>query len=153
MLETLSDSRKDIYYLVRISIGRASVSWQIHIFLKDSCPETLQKPQFHSASIWAMSSSGKRECSNRLKTQINGRRLDVSQEGPSPRPGHPVMDSLSEDARVIGYVTSGAPSPSLGGVGIAMAYLSGTVEGQLVWIRVSSRRSIEAEVVQAPFCR
>ena len=71
--------------------------------------------------------------------------------GPSPRPGHPVMDSLSEDARVIGYVTSGAPSPSLGGVGIAMAYLSGTVEGQQVWIRVSSRRSIEAEVVQAPF--
>ena len=71
--------------------------------------------------------------------------------GPSPRPGHPVMDSLSEDARVIGYVTSGAPSPSLGGVGIAMAYLSGTVDGQQVWIRVSSRRSIEAEVVQAPF--
>ena len=71
--------------------------------------------------------------------------------GPSPRPGHPVMDSRSEDARVIGYVTSGAPSPSLGGVGIAMAYLSGTVDGQQVWIRASSRRSIEAEVVRAPF--
>ena len=71
--------------------------------------------------------------------------------GPSPRPGHPVMDSDSEDARIIGYVTSGAPSPSLGGIGIAMAYLSAPVEGQLVWIRASPRRSIKAEVVRAPF--
>ena len=61
------------------------------------------------------------------------------------------MVSDSEDARIIGYVTSGAPSPSLGGIGIAMAYLSAPVEGQLVWIRASSRRSIKAEVVRAPF--
>lgn len=73
------------------------------------------------------------------------------ERGPSPRPGHPVMDSDSEDARVIGYVTSGAPSPSLGGVGIAMAYLPALAEGQLVWIRASSRRSVKAQVVQAPF--
>ena len=71
--------------------------------------------------------------------------------GPSPRPGYSVMDSDSEDARVIGYVTSGAPSPSLGGIGIAMAYLSTSVEGQVVWIRASSRRSIEAKVVRTPF--
>lgn len=71
--------------------------------------------------------------------------------GPSPRPGHPVMDSDSEDAKIIGYVTSGAPSPSLGGVGIAMAYLSGAVLGQFVWVRPSPRRAIKAEVIQAPF--
>ncbi len=71
--------------------------------------------------------------------------------GPSPRPGHAVLDSDSEGAQIVGYVTSGAPSPSLGGIGIAMAYLSGTKPGQHVWIRASSRRSIKAEIIQAPF--
>jgi glycine cleavage system aminomethyltransferase T len=71
--------------------------------------------------------------------------------GPSPRPGHPVLTSESVDSDIIGYVTSGAPSPSLGGIGIAMAYLDGAEIGQSVWIRASPRRTVEAIVVSPPF--
>ena len=71
--------------------------------------------------------------------------------GPSPRPGHPVLTSESVDSEIIGYVTSGAPSPSLGGIGIAMAYLDGAEIGQSVWIKSSPRRTVEAVVVSTPF--
>jgi len=71
--------------------------------------------------------------------------------GPSPRPGHPVLTSESVDSEIIGYVTSGAPSPSLGGIGIAMAYLDGAEIGQSVWIKASPRRTVEAIVVSPPF--
>ncbi|MFL2979150.1 MAG: aminomethyltransferase family protein [Candidatus Thalassarchaeaceae archaeon] len=94
---------------------------------------------------------GKERVLRSLKKSERWTAIRCVSRGPSPRPGHPVMDSDSEDARVIGYVTSGAPSPSLNGVGIAMAYLSDSVEGKLVWIRASSRRSIKAEVVRVPF--
>ena len=71
--------------------------------------------------------------------------------GPSPRPGHQVLGSDSDDSEPIGYVTSGAPSPSLGGMGIAMAYMENAEVGQTVWIKSSSRRTVEAIVVRAPF--
>ena len=77
--------------------------------------------------------------------------LICKERGPSPRLGHKVLDGESEDSGIIGYVTSGAPSPSLGGTGIAMAYISGKGVGDDVWIQASRRRRVRARVVSPPF--
>ena len=69
--------------------------------------------------------------------------------GPSPRIGHQVHSSEMEDS-LIGYITSGAPSPSLG-IGIGMAYLNNPEPGQVVYIQTSPRRRVAAEVVHLPF--
>jgi glycine cleavage system aminomethyltransferase T len=71
--------------------------------------------------------------------------------GPSPRPGHAVLDGHGDDAAILGYVTSGGPSPSLGMTGIAMAYLDGCEEGSEVWIQTSIRRRVNAEIRRPPF--
>ena len=47
----------------------------------------LHEIQFLSASIWTMSSSGKKSPSISLKTHKNGRRLGVLQEAHLPVPG------------------------------------------------------------------
>ena len=70
-------------------------------------------------------------------------------KGPSPRTGHEVHSSPIEDS-LIGFVTSGAPSPSLG-VGIGMAYMENVAEGDTVFIKTSPRRIIEAKVKAPPF--
>lgn len=75
-------------------------------------------------------------------------------KGPLPRPGKPVSKELNEDsddAEIIGYVTSGAPSPSLGRLGIGMAYLSGVSEGDKVLVVASPRKSVVAVVTRPPF--
>ena len=54
------------------------------------------------------------------------------------------------DSSLIGFVTSGAPSPSLG-VGIGMAYMENVAEGDTVFIKTSPRRLIEAKVKAPPF--
>ena len=73
------------------------------------------------------------------------------ERGPSPRPGHMVLDGPGDDAEVIGYVTSGGPSPSMGMTGIAIGYLSGRNVGVEVWIQSSSRRRVKSEVKVLPF--
>ena len=70
-------------------------------------------------------------------------------KGPSPRTGHEVHSSPVEDS-LVGFVTSGAPSPSLG-VGIGMAYMENVAEGDTVFIKTSPRRIIEAKVKAPPF--
>lgn len=70
-------------------------------------------------------------------------------KGPSPRTGHEVHSSPVEDS-LIGFITSGAPSPSLG-VGIGMAYMENVAEGDTVFIKTSPRRIIEAKVKAPPF--
>ena len=70
-------------------------------------------------------------------------------KGPSPRTGHEVHSSPGEDS-LVGFVTSGAPSPSLG-VGIGMAYMENVAEGDTVFIKTSPRRLIEAKVKAPPF--
>jgi glycine cleavage system aminomethyltransferase T len=59
------------------------------------------------------------------------------------------MDTVEGDT--IGYLTSGAPSPSLGRIGIGMGYLQGVDEGDRVLVVASPRKMVEAIVVRPPF--
>jgi aminomethyltransferase len=77
--------------------------------------------------------------------------LECLERGPSPRPGHRVMDGPGENSRIIGYVTSGGPSPSKGMTGIALGYLGNCNDGDEVWIQSSSRRRVRSEVKRPPF--
>jgi len=77
--------------------------------------------------------------------------LLCQEKGPSPRPGHLVYDGSDHNAKIVGYVTSGGPSPSLNRTGIAMGYLEGVVLDQELWIQASSRRRIRSIVVKPPF--
>jgi aminomethyltransferase len=77
--------------------------------------------------------------------------LECLERGPSPRPGHRIMDGLGESSEVIGYVTSGGPSPSKGMTGIALGYLRNCKDGDEVWIQSSSRRRVRSEVKRPPF--
>ena len=71
-------------------------------------------------------------------------------KGPSPRPGHRVFID-SEDSEIIGFVTSGGPSPSKNMVGIALAYLRNRNDGDEVWIQSSRRRRVRSRVMHPPF--
>ena len=80
--------------------------------------------------------------------------------GPLPRPGKMVVlppgsgtsDTAGpEDCSTIGYLTSGAPSPSLEKIGIGMGYLHGVGEGDRVLVVASPRKMVEAIVVRPPF--
>ena len=77
--------------------------------------------------------------------------LECLDRGPSPRPGHAVLSADEDDASVLGYVTSGGPSPSLGRTGIAMAYLQPISMGQEVWVQSSPRKRVRAGVRRPPF--
>jgi len=73
--------------------------------------------------------------------------LKVTEKGPFPRMGHAVL----KDGAQIGTITSGGPSPSLGKVGIGLAYLEGVEVGEEVEIAVNPRRNLPAVVVRPPF--
>lgn len=77
--------------------------------------------------------------------------LECLERGPSPRPCHRVMGGPGESSEVIGFVTSGGPSPSRGMTGIALAYLKNREEGDEVWIQSSSRRRVRSVVKRPPF--
>ena len=77
--------------------------------------------------------------------------LECIERGPSPRPGHRVMDGPAESSEVIGYVTSGGPSPSKGMTGIALGYLRNCKDGDEVWIQSSNRRRVRSVVKTPPF--
>ena len=83
------------------------------------------------------------------KTRMWG--IKCLERGPSPRPGHSVLNGPGDDAEIVGYVTSGGPSPSMGMAGIAIGYLDGCTGGKEVWIQSSSRRRVRSEVIQPPF--
>jgi aminomethyltransferase len=70
------------------------------------------------------------------------------ERGPLPRPGKGVT---TLDGSVIGELTSGAPSPSLGNTGIGIGYISGVKEGDEVLIAASPRTSVKAIIVRPPF--
>jgi len=77
--------------------------------------------------------------------------LECLDRGPSPRPGHRVMDGPEENSEIIGYVTSGGPSPSKEMAGIALGYLMNCNVGDEVWIQSSNRRRVRSEVKRPPF--
>lgn len=86
-----------------------------------------------------------------LDSGVKWHGLRCLDRGPAPRLGHAVKSSDDDDSEIIGYVTSGCPSPSLSRKGIAMAYLNNTEIGAEVWIQASPRRRVRAEVVRPPF--
>ena len=78
--------------------------------------------------------------------------------GPLPRTGKEVAiattesePSSIEDVSVIGYVTSGVPSPSLNNLGIGMSYLSNVSDGDLVYVVASKNKLMAATIVKPPF--
>jgi len=73
--------------------------------------------------------------------------LKATGKGPFPRIGHAVL----LDGVQVGVITSGGPSPSLGKVGIGLAYLEGVEVGARVEIAVNPRRNLDAVVVRPPF--
>ena len=73
--------------------------------------------------------------------------LKATGKGPFPRMGHAVL----KDGVQIGCITSGGPSPSLGKVGIGLAYLEDVEIGDAVEIAVNPRRNLPAVVVRPPF--
>ena len=77
--------------------------------------------------------------------------LICEEKGPSPRPGHAVFDGSSINSNLIGYVTSGAPSPSLTNSGIALAYIENSENLIEVWIQSSKKRRIRSRIKKTPF--
>ena len=92
---------------------------------------------------------GKADMEKRATKNVRWTGLRCISRGPSPRPGHQVH-SREDDDSLIGYITSGAPSPSLG-IGIGMAYLDTPEPGQVVYIQTSPRKRVAAEIVRPPF--
>jgi len=74
--------------------------------------------------------------------------IKYTEKGPLPRPG---KDVANLDGETIGKLSSGAPSPSLGNVGIGIGYLAGVSEGDEVMVLASPRKSVRAVVVRPPF--
>ncbi|RAH16561.1 MAG: glycine cleavage system aminomethyltransferase GcvT [Methanobacteriota archaeon] len=77
--------------------------------------------------------------------------LEYLERGPAPRPGHSVYSDSSINSESLGIITSGAPSPSLGNKGIALAYLNQVKIGDIVYVAASKRKLIKAKIVVPPF--
>jgi len=86
-----------------------------------------------------------------LESGVKWHGLRCLDRGPAPRLGHAVKLSDDDESAILGYVTSGCPSPSLSRTGIAMAYLENVEIGSEVWIQASPRRRVRAEIVRPPF--
>tara|TARA_B100001175_G_scaffold211515_1_gene179617 strand:+ start:375 stop:1463 length:1089 start_codon:yes stop_codon:yes gene_type:complete len=86
-----------------------------------------------------------------LESGVKWHGLRCLGRGPAPRLGHAVKLSDDDESVILGYVTSGCPSPSLSRTGIAMAYLENVEIGSEVWIQASPRRRVRAEIVRTPF--
>ncbi|MBJ99559.1 MAG: glycine cleavage system protein T [Euryarchaeota archaeon] len=77
--------------------------------------------------------------------------LKYEGRGPSPRLGHIVYMDDDLDSKILGIITSGAPSPSLENKGIAMGYFSDVESGQIVYVAASKRKLVAAKVIVPPF--
>lgn len=84
--------------------------------------------------------------------EIGMRRVGLKlQKGPAAREGAEVVN-LADEATAVGRVTSGCPSPSLGGQNIAMALVSNGLhkKGTQLGVRVRGK-ILQGEVVKLPF--
>lgn len=70
--------------------------------------------------------------------------------GPPLRGGMPVFGSAEGDDEV-GFLTSGAPAPSLGNVGVGFALVAAVAPGDALWVQVNPRKRVECEVQRPPF--
>lgn len=89
---------------------------------------------------------------DQLRNGPGRRRVGLKSRGPPARAGaavHALTDTLHED--IVGYITSGCPSPSLGG-NIAMGYVRSELakSGTKVLLKVREKR-VEATVCKLPF--
>lgn len=81
------------------------------------------------------------------KTKCSKKRIGLVSKGPSPRDGNKLYD---EDGREIGYITSGSPSPTLGG-NVAQAYADKLLKsGTKVFFELRGKKR-EATVAKMPF--
>ncbi|EXJ81005.1 glycine cleavage system T protein [Capronia epimyces CBS 606.96] len=73
------------------------------------------------------------------------------EKGPAAREGAEIVDLENED-HVIGHVTSGCPSPSLGGQNIAMGYIKNGFHKKGTKVGIKVRKNVrKAEVAKMPF--
>ncbi|KDR19910.1 aminomethyltransferase, mitochondrial [Zootermopsis nevadensis] len=89
---------------------------------------------------------------DQLRDGPKRKRVGLTSRGPSARAGAAVLDLTdTSDDDIVGYVTSGCPSPSLGG-NIAMGYVRSELakSGTKVLLRVRDKR-VEATVCKLPF--
>tara|TARA_B100002051_G_scaffold276259_1_gene323528 strand:- start:1058 stop:2170 length:1113 start_codon:yes stop_codon:yes gene_type:complete len=91
---------------------------------------------------------GKTRVISHLDTDARWWGVKYTEKGPLPRPGKEVSDV---DGNIIGRLSSGAPSPSLGNLGIGIGYISGVIEGDEVLVVASPRKSVKAIIVRPPF--
>jgi len=91
---------------------------------------------------------GKTRVISHLDTDARWWGVKYTEKGPLPRPGKDVSDV---DGNIIGKLSSGAPSPSLGNLGIGIGYISGVMEGDEVLVVASPRKSVKALIVRPPF--
>lgn len=81
------------------------------------------------------------------KKLVTRRRIGLTSKGPSPREGNKIFDG---EGKEIGYVTSGSPSPTLGG-NVAQAYIDKTAKiGADVKIEIRGKLR-DAVVAKLPF--
>ena len=125
----------------------------------DFCwPELPESTEFLSRDSWETNVPfgldlehdfiGKHRVTSHQESDAKWWGVKYTEKGPLPRPGKEVADI---DGNIIGKLSSGAPSPSLGNVGIGIGYISGVSEGDEIMVVASPRKSVKAVVVRPPF--
>ena len=86
------------------------------------------------------------------KTKVLRRRIGiVTKDGPPPRSHMTIVDG-SDESKVLGEVTSGCPSPTLG-FNISMGYTSGSiVTGTSIGIKVRNKL-VQGQITKMPFIK
>ena len=111
---------------------------------RDTAEQPFHWPRYGSDFV------GRSRVLSSLDSDVKWHGLRCLDRGPAPRLGHAVKSSDDDKSEIIGYVTSGCPSPSLSRTGIAMAYLNNTEIGAEFGFN-QSRRRVRAKVVRPPF--